>query len=244
MIEAHGGFKKWENAPTVSYDNLFFNPSTPKEQDPWWVTHEIIDQRTKNVFQFWPIYNSKLVFDGQNTWTANWSIGNHPKFMVHFFYYFLNLPWLTQDKNVSLSEKGTGKLPGLEKDYLIVEMTFKEVPTVGKTQKDKFILYIDPQTYILQGYHYYISYGSMMDLMGLPANLETMGPVVRVFQNFTSVDGLLMPTRFYSTNPNGDPIYGHHVIINYSFKKEFENDWLIMPSDAKIDKSSPNRKSK
>ncbi len=27
MVAAHGGLDTWRNAPTISYDNIFFNPS-------------------------------------------------------------------------------------------------------------------------------------------------------------------------------------------------------------------------
>lgn len=30
MIEAHGGYEKWKNAPAISYDNIFFNPGAQK----------------------------------------------------------------------------------------------------------------------------------------------------------------------------------------------------------------------
>ena len=47
-------------------------------------------------------------------------------------------------------------------------MTFTEKPAVGKTAQDSYKLYIDPDTYLLQGYEYIIGFGPMLDLMDVP----------------------------------------------------------------------------
>lgn len=240
MIEAHGGKAKWENAPSVSFTNIFFNPFAKKGQNPWWISDEIFDQKTRKAYHYWPIIDAKLAYDGKNVWTLNWR-GNPPKMQSHFFYYFLNLPWLTQDDNVVLGEPGTGKLPGFDKEYITVKMTFSKVPIVGKTTKDSFELFIDPDSHILQGYVYYVGFGAILDQMKMPPEMEIFGPVVRVFQDYREFDGLLMPTRFYSTNPKGDPIYGHHAVTDYSFTKQFDKNLVKMPADAVIDKSSAKR---
>ena len=202
MIEAHGGYATWKNAPTIAYDNTFFNPFAQSDENPWWFTRETIDQKTRRVFQDWEIDKSVLVFDGQETWTTNWRGGNPPRFMVHFFYYFVNLPWLTQDDNVLLGDVGHASLPGFDESFYTITMSFSEDPAEGKVAADTYKLYIHPETYRLQGYEYSIGYGAMLDLFGLPDG-ELFGPMLRVHDSFTEVDGLIFPARMFTMAPDG-----------------------------------------
>lgn len=190
------------------------------------------------------MYNTKLGYDGTNVWTTNWIYPNWPRLVTHFFYYFNNLPWLTQDDNVFLGQPEKGTLPGFDKEYITVDMTFPEAPTVGKTVNDKFVLFIDPDTYLLQGYHYYIGYGTMLDYSNQPADKKAVGPNVRIIKNYINVEGLLMPSRYYTTNLKGDPIGGHHTVLNYSITKQLDEALIQIPPEGKIDKSSELRKTK
>ncbi len=240
MVEAHGGLEKWQSAPTISYDNIFFNPFAQTERDKWWVYHETIDQKTRHAYQEWPVDDAFLAYDGNETWTKDWIRDNPPKMMVHFFYYFVNLPWLTQDPNVIISSVGTAGLPGLEKDYMTFEMRFKEKPTVGKTKDDFFKLYVDPDTYVLQGYEYSMGYGALLDGMGIPEG-EIFGPMLRVHDVFIEVGGLLFPSQFHTMPPDGSTTYGNHVIINHSISKPFDQSKVKRPADGVIDPSSDKR---
>jgi hypothetical protein len=242
MIEAHGGMARWKAAPSIRYNNTFFNPFAAQQgENPWWYAQEQIEQGRRRVVQEWTLDEARLVYDGQETWTTNWQMGNPPRFMVHFFYYFLNLPWLTQDANVRLGEPGEGRLPGFDKTYLTVRMTFVEEPTVGKTALDAFNLYIDPDTYRLQGYEYTLGYGPMLDAYDLPPG-QLLGPILRIHDTFTRVEGLLMPARFHTTSLDGSTTYGYHIITNYRFDQPFDPSRLQKPADAVIDTSTSKRK--
>lgn len=244
MVAAHGGLDTWRNAPTISYDNIFFNPFAMEGQDayPWWVSHEVFDQKTRRLYQDWPLDDGQLVYDGKEVWSVNWGNDNTPQFMTLFFYYFVNLPWLTQDANVRLSAPETGRLPGLDKDFITVRMTFTEKPAVGKTAQDSYKLYIDPDTYLLQGYEYSIGFGPMLDLMGVPEG-EIFGPMLRVHDKFTTVDGLVFPTRFHTMPPDGSTTYGFHTVINHSITEPFDEARMNKPADAVVDKTTHLRRS-
>ncbi len=244
MVAAHGGLDTWRNAPTISYDNIFFNPSAMEGEDayPWWVSHEVIDQQTRRVYQDWPLDDGQLVYDGKEVWSVNWGNGNIPRFMTLFFYYFVNLPWLTQDANVRLGAPETGRLPGLDKDFITVRMTFTEKPAVGKTAQDSYKLYIDPDTYLLQGYEYIIGFGPMLDLMGVPEG-QLFGPMLRVHDKFTTVDGLVFPTRFHTMPPDGSTTYGFHAVINYSMTKPFDEARLKKSAHSVVDTTTHLRQS-
>lgn len=237
MVDAHGGMEAWERAPSVSYDNVFFNPYSDAAQgaDPWWVVHEQIEQGRRRVIQDWTIDEGLLVYDGERTWSKGYQKGNPPTFMVYFFYYFTQLPWLTQDDFVELSNTGIGRLPLREKEYVTVEMTYSRRPAAGKTEYDSYKLYIDPNSYLLAGYEYSVAYGAMVDLLGVDPSRRTFGPMLRVHDGFTTVDGLTVPSRMATWAPDHSVVYGHHVILNYNYRLPFDERRLQMPDDAEID---------
>ncbi len=243
MIIAHGGIQKWREAKTLRFDNIFFNPAAGQMEwsSPWWVSHEVIDLKKRRTYHDWPLDQAQLAYDGEKVWTIGWKTANMPKFQAMFFFYFVSLPWLTQDANVRLGVPGKGKLPGSAKDYLTVEMGFAAAPTVGKTAKDFYKLYIDPDTYLLQAYEYGIGFGALLDAMGLPADQEVFGPILRIHDKFITVAGLKFPAEFHTTALDGSQTYGHHVVINYSLREAFDETRMKMPAAAVIDQSRAER---
>lgn len=179
-----------------------------------------------------------MAYDGNETWSKDWKLGNAPKFEALLFFYFLNLPWLTQDDNIKIGAVEKDTIQSFDKTYYTLEMTFLEKPAVGKSINDSFKLYIDSESYLLQAYEYTIGYGYMLDLFGLPQNLKVMGPVFRINDGFTTVDGLVYPNRMHTMNKAMTQTFGHHAILNYSTSKKFDQSRLKMPLGAKIDKSS------
>jgi hypothetical protein len=241
MVDAHGGYDIWANAPSISFDNTFYNPFAEEDENPWWFARESIDQKTRRVFQDWEVDKAVLVFDGKETWTTNWRGGNPPRFMVHFFYYFVNLPWLSQDDNVRLSALGRASLPGYSESFYTVKMSFTDDPAEGKVKADTYKLFINPDTFLLQGYEYSIGYGAMLDLFGLPAG-ELFGPMLRVHDTFTERDGLVFPSRMHTMAPDGSQTWGHHIITQVDIKSDFDELWMVKPQGAVVDQSSSVRK--
>ncbi len=248
MINAHGGWDAWANAPSIKYDNIFFNTS-PNAKNPWWVSTEIIEQKgsdvnDRKVYQYYHIGGQKggfeMAYDGEEVWaSSNWGIGNYPKFMTYFFYYFLNLPWLTQDENVMLSEIEEAIYNG--KPIYKVEMTFKKDPAIGKVKADSFVLYIDKEQKVLLAYEYSVGFGAQLDIMGTPKERKTMGPVFRHIDEYTNINGLLFPARMHTTNTDQSKVYGNHALINYSISTTFELNKIQRPEDGVVDESSTER---
>lgn len=239
MMDAHGGYSNWKKKKTFSYDNIMFSESLPGT--PFWISKATIDTKTRKVYMDWPIHESSMTYDGERAWSVDWKIGNPPKFEALFFYYFLNLPWLTQDKNVNLSDAEKIKHSAFDNEVYVIEMTFKEKPAVGKTAKDNYKLYIDSETYLLVGYEYSIGYGYMLDLFGFPKDKELFGPMFRKNYAFTTVDGLVYPKLMQTSNLEQTQIFGYHTVINYSFDKPFDESRLIKPANAILDTSSDKR---
>ena len=236
LIEAHGGWERWQAAPTVSFKHTMVAPYEP--DDPW-VSVEVTDNRTRCEYQEWPLDGAKIVYDGKQVWSTDWKRANPPKFMVNLTYYFLNLPWLTQDDGVKLEAPGQGKLPNDGKNYDTLRMTF--AGGVGETPDDYYVIYIDPDTGMMRGVEYVVTYGALLDLMGLPADMTSFGPLYKVFEEYTDVGGLKVPAAYRTFSADGN-VYGEHKVEDFSFSRSFEDKWLEKPEGAVVDNSSAKRK--
>jgi hypothetical protein len=235
MVEAHGGLERWQSAPSIRYDAVMHNNYHGPSEFAFWVQKEVIDQKTRQVYQDWTLDGAQIGYDGKDVWSQNWKRGNPPTMMVHFFYYFVNLPWLTQDDGIVLGEPAKFTWPGHEKELIEVTMNFSEAPTVGKTAKDYFVLYIDPETWRLFGYQYGIGYKRFLDLVNMPEGQETFGPMWRLITKYSEVDGLLFPAAF-RTMPEPDArIVGNHVILNIDASTPFDADKAKRPADGVVD---------
>lgn len=232
MVEAHGGIDRWTNVPAIRFDNIMHNNYHDKNEFAWWVAHEVIDQDTRRVWQDWPMDDAQIGFDGEQVWSVNWNRGNPSASMVHFFYYFVNLPWLTQDDNVLLSAPSRFTWPGTDIELHEVRMTFADAPGVGKSAKDFFVLYIHPQTYQLFGYQYGNGYKPLVDLMNMPEGQEVFGPLWRRITRYEEVGGLLFPTSFHTMPEANERIVGNHVILNIDISTPFEAEKSTPPADA------------
>ena len=241
MVAAHGGLDRWRAAPTISYDNVFFNPAAPPGPSAWWVSRETIHQATRRVVQRWQVDEATLAWDGEKVWTVGWKRANPPAFMALFFYYFQNIPWLTQDPTAQIGASGAADLPGHAGVFDTVRVTFGAPHPVGRTATDFFVLYVERETGLMRAYQYGIGYGAMLDLMGVPPERDVFGPMLRIVDAFTEVDGLVFPSVMHTGNLDGSSVYGHHTLFNYSITDPWDDAWVVMPPDAVVDRSSARR---
>jgi hypothetical protein len=235
MIDAHGGMRAWKQAATMSFKNSFVAPYDP--DDPW-VSIETTQQGSRRSYQDWPLDNATVAYDGEQVWSVGWKRDNPPKFMVNMAYYFLNLPWLTQDDGVVLAGPGKGKLPNDDAIYTTIRMTFEA--GVGDAPDDYYEIFIDPDTHLMRGVEYIVTYGAMLDLIGVPADVRFFGPLVKVFESYATVAGLKVPAKFNTYSMEGD-VYGEHIVEDISFSKKFDEARMSMPDGAVIDSSSNKR---
>lgn len=235
MLKAHGGLKAWKEIPSIRFDNVMHNNFHGKSEFAWWVAHEVFDQKTRNVYQDWSLDKAKIAFDGKQVWSENWKRANPTQSMLYFFYYFVNLPWLTQDDGVHLSKVNEFEWPGFNKKFYEIKMTFDSLPTIGKSQKDYFVLYIDPQTYLLTGYQYAVGNKELLKSLGQPADRELFGPLWRVITKYSNVGGLVFPAAFRTMPEADERIVGNHVILNIDITTPFDESKLIKPKKTQID---------
>lgn len=236
MIEAHGGLSPWKSKPSISYRHTYVGPHDPS--DPW-TSDEIVEQGRRRVVQNWPLDDAKIIYDGNGYYGVNWKRGNPPKFTAHLAMYFANIPWLTQDDGVKLGEIRRRRVLDDSKEYITIKMTF--VSSAGEAPKDYYDLFIDPDTYLLQGFEYIMTYGALLDLMELPAEMDFMGPFVKKIESYTTVEGLIVPSKMITLGSKGED-YGYHIYKNWSFSKAFNDELVKIPDNAIEDHSSSERK--
>jgi hypothetical protein len=235
MLEAHGGIETWLAAPAIRFTDIMHDEYHKRGGWAWWAAHEVIDQKTRRVYQDWPMIDARIGYDGENVWSLNWQRGNPPASLVHFFYYFVNLPWLTQDEGVLLSEPAEFNWPGIDVPLIEVKMTFAEISSPGKSSNGYFVLYLDPETYRLVAYQYANGYRPLLDAMGLPPERDLFGPLWRRITRYEEVGGLLFPTAFHTMPEAGERIVGDHLILNIDISTPFDAEKAKMPDGAVVD---------
>jgi len=236
MVEAHGGIEKWRSIPAISFDSIMHNNYHGKNELAWWVARESIDQKTRQVYQDWYLNDALIAYDGEQVWSKNWKKANPPTAMLYFFYYFINLPWITQDDGVILSDVNSFEWPGHGgKTYHEVKMTFAEQPVIGKSPLDYFILYIDPQTNLLAGYQYAVGNRALLTSLGQPAERELFGPLWRIITKNQTVDGLVFPAAFRTMPEADERIVGNHIVTHIDLHTPFDFSKVKKPDDAVVD---------
>lgn len=240
MIDAHGGYDTWKAMKTLSFTTTMHSESLGVLR--FWVNDQTVDMETRRTYQDWPVVGSKLSYDGEKVWSVDWRVGNPPSHQQSVFFYYLNLPWLTQDDHVVLSETELIKHPAFDNEVHKVEMSFSKVPTVGKSAKDTYTLYIDSQSYLLVGYEYTIGYGPLLDVVGAAKDQEVFGPVLRKNNYFGDVNGLKFAMLFTTHASDLSAQYGDHVIYDFRIDEAFDESRMTPPANAVIDPAKDVRK--
>lgn len=221
MIEAHGGIETWRSAPSVRFTEQW------GEREP---TRIIVEQGPRRVYMETVGGGARMAWDGKQAWSIEWK-GPPPRFMAHLNYYFVNLPWLTMDPGVLLSEPGKDRLWDDPTVYTTVMMTFEE--GVGDTPDDYYELYIHPDTYRLHACKYIVTYDAL-----LPPGEEHTPEHILVYDEYVTIDGLVVPAHFtiYETDRT---VYATCAISDWSFDEPFDETLVEMPEGAVIDTTTP-----
>ena len=236
MITAHGGMARWLAAPTVSFLRKAIFAAKP---DSPWILSETIEQGRRRLYQVWPENDILLASDGTEVWTVNWTVPFPPRFVAQIGFYFLNMPWITQDPGIRLEELGRGSHPVTTTEYIKVAMSFES--GIGATPGDRYVLYIDPDSYLLWAIEYHVTYGALLDAAFLPPSIKSIGPFYHVNQKFKTVEGLTVPVEYTVHGQTGSrTITG--AVQSWSFRKEFDETMMSRPPEAKLDTSSPRRR--
>lgn len=233
MIDAHGGFEKWEKMETLSFTTTMHSKSLGFIR--FWINDQTIDMQTRRSYQDWPLLGSKMTFDGKEAWSIDWRVGNPPNHQHSVFYYYVNLPWLTQGDLVELGAVEKVKHAAFKNEVYKVKMTFTKSPILGKSANDSYTLYIDTQNYLLNGYEYTVGYGPLLDIMKLPKDQTVFGPVLRVNNYTGDIDGLKFPMLMTTHSLDMKDLYGDHAIYDFKINGTFDETRMVKPANAVVD---------
>jgi hypothetical protein len=226
MVEAHGGLSKWRNAPTVSFEDALELTGAPAPL----VSRVMVEQGRRRIDTEYPQRDMRLVWDGEMAWSVNWQLPMPPRFLSSLNYYFVNLPWLAFDPGVNLEERGRSRILDDPTEYIEVRMTFDA--GIGDTPDDYYDLLIDPETGLLKATRYIVTYAAL-----LPEGVESTPEHVLVFDETTTVDGLVVPTHYTVYELDGK-VYATCAIRDWSFSRPFDESRMEMPEGAVVDESA------
>ena len=232
MIDAHGGYETWSNAPSISFHHVLKGPGIE------WVTDEIHQQGSRKSYLEWGD-GAKLGFDGNDVWSVDWKIQNPPGMMAGVAYFFLNMPWITQDNGVQLELIEDEEVSYIEegKSYYTVHMTYN-----GASPYEYYDLYIDKDSFLLKGMEYTMVDKDLMKVFNMPPDTKFMGPLLKVYREFTEIDGLTFPVDYVThALPQGGVIMGTHIASDISFRKKFDESKAARPNNGVIFKSLNNK---
>lgn len=227
MVEAHGGMDPWQAAATIRFQDQWTRP----QESP--VGHTVVDADTRRATIDFPDADMSLAWDGERAWSTNWKMPMPPRFLALLNFYFVCLPWLTQDPGVILGDPGKAHLWDDPTEYITVRMTFGE--GVGDTPDDYYLLYIDPVSHRLAGCEYIVTYAAL-----LPEGVDHTPPHILLFTDWTTVNGLTVPTA-YTIHNEDQSVYAACEIRDWSFDEPFDESRMTMPENAVVDTSSPTR---
>ncbi|MFQ5486550.1 MAG: hypothetical protein ACE5DO_14630 [Desulfobacterales bacterium] len=145
-----------------------------------------------------------------------------------------NIVWKTQDEGVHLGapERKANLFPGADKDYITIKMKFDK--GVGITWDDYYLLYIDPDTYLLKGCLINQTYAAILR-PGMDAMQQHF-----VIKNYKDMAGLKMPGEFTTYFANYAKL-ADGKFYNWQANVEFDESRLEMPEGGLLDTSKPRR---
>nr|WP_321236497.1 hypothetical protein [uncultured Psychroserpens sp.] len=240
MIKSHGGIEQWNNVKTQSFTSAMHSESLGFLR--FWIKTQTTDMSTRRSYQDWPLVGSKLSYDGKEVWTSDWRVGNPPNHQHSVFFYYVNLPWLTQDKDVLLGEVSKLQHKAFKNEVYKIKMTFAKPPVLGKSKNDSYTLFIDSETYLLSGYEYTVGYGPLLDQLKVPKDKAFFGPVLRVNTYTGDVNGLKFPMLMTTHSLDMSEQYGDHAIYSYELNGTFDESRMAKTENAIVDTSKDVRK--
>ncbi len=227
MTAAHGGLAAWSAKPTVSWVEAWSSPG----QEAGTAMRVVVEQGRRRAHLAAESGTARIAWDGERAWSLDWQEGQPPRFIALLNYYFLNLPWVVHDPGIRLGEPARARLWDDPTEYWTVRVTFEA--GVGDTPRDYYVLYIDPQTHRLRATEYIVTYRAL-----LPPGAESLPPHVLVFEDWSTVEGLLVPSRFAIYGLDRSPLAAC-AVRDWAFGVPFEEAWMTMPEGAVVDTSTP-----
>lgn len=236
MTKAHGGLDKWENAASISFKaHLEFLFGNMPEYFETVTVHPLSREAYVDFLEEGGEKRAEIAFDGKTAWAKGVRKGIEnapPRFTAWRNFYLFNLPWVVHDEGVNISTTKMTDVPDDLQKHLQVKMTFGE--DIGDTPKDFYVLFINPETFLLDAATYNMTYASM-----LPPNSNSLPTSLLRFKSYTEKNGMKLLSAYEVYFKDS----GQHIINgkvwDWSLSRPFDKSRLMMPEGAELDQSSP-----
>jgi hypothetical protein len=224
-IEAHGGLQAWwSNGPL--YFRFDYQPVGGEGID----TYELVDTWSSRA-RHWLASDTTVSFgwDGAQAWThpAGAEVPTNARFWSLTPYYFVAVPFVLADPGVQHTMDGTMTFE--DKTYDLVRITFAS--GTGDAPDDYYVILLDPNTRLVRGLRYIVSYpGYFPDGGHSPEKLM-------MYDGEQTVDGITLAERFRAFPWNdGDPgdLVTEVSITDVDFRPETPKDAFEMPAGAEV----------
>lgn len=178
VLNAHGGFQKWDHFQTLS----FVIDSTDQ------FTVDIKDRREMIKTPTYELGN-----DGIEIWSkTDTSFKSDPKFLKNLMFYFYAMPFVLADPGINYSDIPSKTILG--RKYDAIKVSFQD--RVGLSPKDEYFVYFDKESKQMAWLAYTVTYfsGEKSDKMGWIK-----------YDQWQEVDSIKLPKKliWHKSNENG-----------------------------------------
>ena len=172
LLDAHGDWKKWVEAKTLSYSMVH---ETTLEQENYFIS---LPQRKIRI----DAETFQIGYDGSQVWISPSREafgGNSVRFYHNLYFYFFAIPYIFTDPGVQVKKTEDHQLNGQQ--YGAYEVTFDT--GTGASPNDRYYLLIDPETGRLSWLLYTVTY--------FDKNNTSLSALK--YEDYREIDGLLFP---------------------------------------------------
>jgi len=236
MAAAHGGIEAWHELSSfyVEREHLFAGADSPIRFN---IHGEYPSHR---LFQTWLAPPGTLAWDGERAWSSEWPLADQlmPRYVAAIGFYLVNMPWLAQQDATGLETRGcVGRLPGYgDRAFLVVVADYEpdpvRKPAWYEGPRDRYELYIDPETHRLAGVMQHWTYAGRLDAAGLPATVESISQLF-VPETWVEVNGLTWPGTYSAYSPDG-AVAAHGRFFDYDFSRLFDERQLFPGASVEV----------
>ncbi|AUC80853.1 DUF6503 family protein [Lacinutrix sp. Bg11-31] len=172
VFNAHGGIDAWETMKSLSF--------TMDKPDGKEVTLTNLHSREALIES----PKATIGFDGNKAWFLNKMEGEYkgypPKFYYNLMFYFYAMPFILSDDGINYADAEPLVFGGVT--YPGIQVTYNA--GVGETPEDRYVLYYNPETYLMEWLGYTVSFVPGIDKKELH---------FRKYGNWQEVNGLQLP---------------------------------------------------
>lgn len=233
-IDAHGGLEAWHSAPTSSYTWEYSNVGSQIR----FKSRMVVDNRSRLAYHDLlelgrpdsvGAAEGRFAWNGTEAWIHPPEIQSpNPMFWATTGFYFSSIPFVLADPGVRYEVLPDRDLDG--RTYDMVRVSYDE--GVGYSDGDWYTLYLDQETGRVRAIRYTVTFGR-----GRPAADATPRENLFYYDDFVTVDGLTVPTRFrgyrFADGLKGD-FRNEAWVSDISFRRPFDASRLEIPEGARV----------